>query len=172
MSNRLPLILSCKRCHQPFPRETRGEGLGRLCLDCQSQSTCVSQGCGRLIVSHHLCASHAEQWRRGIPLSPIGSYRRRSDVGHLSRGYRYFGKIAEHRLVMERLVGRPLTTLESVHHKNTVRDDNRPDNLELWTKSQPAGGRVVDKVLWALELLDEYATFIPQARLMRRQEGN
>jgi hypothetical protein len=40
---------------------------------------------------------------------------------------------------------------------NGVRDDNRPENLELWSKSQPAGQRVADKVSWALEILKLYA---------------
>ena len=57
---------------------------------------------------------------------------------------------------MEQMLGRPLWRDESVHHINGVRDDNRPENLELWSKSQPAGQRVVDKVAWAIELLALY----------------
>ena len=67
-------------------------------------------------------------------------------------------KVLEHRLVMEQVLGRKLKRTERVHHKNGKRDDNRPENLELWTgvnqsKKDPHGVRVVDKVLDMLTLL-------------------
>jgi hypothetical protein len=42
--------------------------------------------------------------------------------------------VFEHILVAESILGRYLVAGESVHHINGVRDDNRPGNLELWTR--------------------------------------
>lgn len=64
--------------------------------------------------------------------------------------------IMEHRLVMEKHLGRYLAKNESVHHVNGVRTDNRIDNLELWTTSHPYGQRVEDKVKWAKEFLNHH----------------
>ncbi len=64
--------------------------------------------------------------------------------------------VFEHILVMEGILGRHLLPGESVHHRNGVREDNRPENLELWTRPQPAGIRVSDAIAWAYEILDRY----------------
>ncbi len=60
--------------------------------------------------------------------------------GHARRraanGYIWRGGDREHRIVAERLVGRPIRGDEHVHHKNGLKWDNRPGNLEILTASE------------------------------------
>lgn len=64
---------------------------------------------------------------------------------------------SEHRIVMERFLGRPLRSDENVHHKFGNKLDNRIETLELWTTFQPSGQRVEDLVAYAREILARYA---------------
>lgn len=88
--------------------------------------------------------------------------RRRTEDRYIDKdGYiqvRYEGlMVGEHRVMMQQKLGRKLIKHESVHHKNGDRQDNRLSNLELWSKFQPYGQRVEDKVEYAKEILELYA---------------
>ena len=64
--------------------------------------------------------------------------------------------VFEHILVMEAMLGRYFERFENVHHRNGIRGDNRPENLELWTRPQPNGVRARDAIAWARTILDLY----------------
>ena len=98
-----------------------------------------------------LCGPTRKQWKGGRSRDDQGYVLLRvGDVGE--RRY-----VKEHRLVMEQHLLRPLLKHENVHHRNGVRDDNRLENLELWSRTQPCGQRIPDKVEWAIEILQTYA---------------
>lgn len=106
--------------------------------------------------------------KNGIPLDD--PFRKRKDgEGNIdSNGYKTItvrghpnqmdekGRIREHVYFMAQHLGRPLRKDESVHHKNGIRNDNRIENLELWSKSQPPGQRVEDKLQWCIEYLSSH----------------
>ena len=67
-------------------------------------------------------------WRGGKRLDKSGYYLIHSPNHPLADGDGY---VREHRLVIEKTIGRYLTLKEVVHHVNQLKSDNRPENLQL-----------------------------------------
>jgi predicted nucleic acid-binding Zn ribbon protein len=132
---------------------------------------CGANGCHRGYSSRGYCVPHLKDIDAGRPLH--------KSVVHLApgtwsrwkknhQGYMYRVKTEntvqtrqlQHRWIMEQHLGRELLKHENIHHINGDRADNRIENLEIWSVSQPKGQRVADKVAWAKEILSLYGGMV------------
>lgn len=158
-----------KNCDYPNC-DAKREGTYRFCsphrrcrTPLEGEKTCPVEDCEYAASISGMCGFHNQRRKNGVDLNQPkrktggGTGWFIDKDGYLRRkvGTRWY---REHRVVMAEHLGRDLLPNETVHHKNGVRTDNRIENLELWSTSQPAGQRVQDKVAWARHIIDLYGS--------------
>ncbi len=119
MENRVKEIRNCIRCREPFHRHggnTKAKYCSRLCA-CRDRNTKEHQKkAGKLGGD----ANGARTYRKGIK-------------GYVKKEGKH-----EHRVVMEKILGRKLKNGEIVHHIDENKHNNHPSNLKLWNQKDHA----------------------------------
>lgn len=143
----------CERCGKAF-RPKSNVAVGRWC----SRSCSDAARVRAVVITCDVCGADVERkpseiggrvycsracYSRGVIRAAIDREHNGKPVRQDRDGYlwlwepehpesrRYKGWIAEHRLVAEQVIGRLLTSSDEVRHINRIRNDNRPENLEV-----------------------------------------
>ena len=138
-----------------------GNPLGKLQgVPSRANVGCKIEGCENPHNARGWCLTHYNRWKqKNDPMKLIQKGWHVDSNGYIRVMDPDFPTktIGQHRLIMSQQLGRRLERHENVHHKNGVRNDNRLENLELWSKMQPCGQRLEDKIQYAIEILNLYA---------------
>jgi hypothetical protein len=70
------------------------------------------------------------------------------------------GYVSEHVYVMSQIIGRPIEKGETIHHKNGIKTDNSPENLELRISNHGQGQRIEDLVPYWKKMLALYEPIV------------
>jgi hypothetical protein len=133
-------------------KKTRMSAVIRKCLHCSNDFLTVpfridkNKGCfcSRSCVHKHrpgfswlgITGKNHYAWKGGRNKNAKGYIEIYMPDHPFCRGGKY---VAEHRLIMEKHLGRYLEPHEKVHHRNCIKDDNRLENLELVTDKTHLG---------------------------------
>jgi hypothetical protein len=108
---------------------------------------CSADGCERTSLALGLCCAHTQRMRNFGDvnyITPIEVQKQACRNAALKykkaspKSYKKLHGRHEHRVVMERYLGRPLTSTEIVHHIDENKHNNSLENLELTNRSDHA----------------------------------
>lgn len=128
------------------------------------QRECEVEGCSKLRHTRTLCSMHTRRMAKygstDLPQRAPARYTTKAGYVMVKQPQHpnadRSGYVLEHKLVMSKEIGRPISKGETVHHKNGQRADNRLSNLELWASAHPSGQRVSDLLVFAREIIERY----------------
>ena len=128
---------NCEKCNKIFETKESRIKLGK---DKFCSKECSKQGISNSLkklwknpdYKNNMSIAHtgktgkdASNWKGGIEITKKGYVLEYVE----NHPYSIKNKVRQHKLVIERIIGRYLLPMEDVHHINCIKDDNRPENL-------------------------------------------
>lgn len=113
----IKICLLCKKKYHPYIGNAHAKFCSKKC-SCRSQQTFEFQSMAGKVGGQHNAR------KRGLNTKPSS---------YIKENNRH-----QHRVVMEKVLGRKLTSKEIVHHKDENKHNNPPSNLEVMTQAEHA----------------------------------